>query len=92
MVANSASRRCCVTTPSDAPVSDANDDSDVTELLGACALNRPVPEEIEALLICDGVPGADDEVAPDPNRRRVDEKRREGSLLDEEYWGGRGHC
>ena len=64
---------------------DDIDASEVTELLGACVeANREVTDEMDGLLPWVGVTGT--VAAPDPNKRRVEENSREGSLLDEEYW------
>lgn len=58
----------------------------MTELLGACPAKRDVTEDTDAVLPWVGVPGADAAGAPEPNKRRVDEKRRDGSLREEEYY------
>lgn len=84
MVANSAKRRCWVTLPSEALPADVIDDRDVTELLGACAVNLDATEDTDGLLPCVGVTGAD--AAEEPNKRRVDENSRDGSLREEEYY------
>lgn len=69
-----------------APLNEVTDAREVTELLGAWEVKRDVTEEIEGLLPCVGVTGAETATTLDPNRRRVEENSREGSLLDEEYF------
>ena len=86
MVANSASRLCCVTDPPIAPEPDVMDARELTELFGACDVKRDATDDKEGLLPCVGVAGADVALEyPEPNRRLVDEKRRDGSLLEDEY-------
>ena len=87
MVANSASRLCCVTAPPNPPGRDETDASELTELFGACEVNREVTEDSEGLLPCVGVAGAEVELElyPEPNRRRVDENSRDGSRREDEY-------
>jgi hypothetical protein len=92
MVANSASRRCCVTVPIEAAAvlplpEEVIDANELTELFVTCEEKREVTEDIDGLLPCVGVPGVEigAEAYPVPKRRRVDEKRRDGSRLEEEY-------
>ncbi len=86
MVANSASRLCCVTVP--VPLLEDIDVRELTELFGACDAKRAVGEDKDGLLPCVGVAGAVAvvlEVYEDPKSLRVDENRRDGNRLDDEY-------
>lgn len=71
-----------------APVIDDNDATELTELFGACDAKRLATEDNDGLLPCVGVVGAEFafELYPEPNKRFVDENRREGRRLDDEYW------
>lgn len=58
---------------------------ELTELFAAWVLNREVTDDIDGLLPCVGVAGAD-AVYEEPNRRRVDEKSRDGRRREDEYY------
>ena len=62
---------------------DVTDAIELTELFGPWVNLDPV-DDTEGLEPCVGVAG-DDAVEEAPNSRRVEEKRRDGSRLDEEY-------
>lgn len=82
MVANSASRLCCVIRPPLTVPTEETEAIELMELLGACEVKREEIDEVEGLEVWTGV-GVVEE-AEDPKRRRVEEKRREGNRRDDE--------